>query len=75
MGNGWLIDCQQFCALSISHDDIDQLLMSSMSNWFVRLLINYLMIIHRLVIDYTSHTVSSNFFFPVIKIYVYVSLR
>ena len=33
-----------------------------MSNWGVRLLINYLMIIHRLVIDYTSHTISSNFF-------------
>ena len=51
-------------------DDIDRSLMSSMSNWCVRLLINYLMIIHRLVIDYTSHTISSNFFvnlFPVIK--------
>ena len=40
-------------------DDIDD---SLMSNWCVWLLIDdYLIIIHRLVIDYLSHTISNNF--------------
>ena len=45
-----------FVAYRLLIDDIDDSLMSLMSNWFVWLFIDdYLMITHRLVIDYTSH--------------------
>ena len=52
-----------FVAYRLLIDDIDDSLMSLMSNWCFWLVIDdYLMITHRLVIDYTSHTISSNFF-------------
>ena len=45
-----------FAAFRLQIDDIDYSLMSSIINWCIRLLVDYLMIIHQFVIDYTSHT-------------------
>ena len=56
-----------FVAYQLLINDIDYSLMSLISNWCVRLLIHYLMIIYRLVIDYTSRTISSNFFSQLIS--------
>ena len=54
-----------FVANQLVIDAIYYSLMSSISKWCVRLLFNYLIIIHRLVIDYTL--------FQVIKSYVNAS--
>ena len=66
-----------FVANQLVIDAIDYSLMSSISKWCVRLLFNYLIIIHRLVIDYTHliqflAIVFLNFF-QVIKSYVNAS--
>ena len=47
-----------FVAYRMLVDVIDEYLM---------VLIDYLMIFHRFVIDYTTHTISSNFFFKLIS--------
>ena len=50
-------------AFRLQIDDIDYSLMSSISNWCIRLLVDYLMIIHQFVIDYTTRTIFSKLFF------------